>query len=299
MLHKVEVLKRIIWAVFVFTVLVAILGPLYMFFKYSISDPTTLNTFGRPIPLWPNRPTFDVFMYLFKDREFWIAAGNSTIIAFSSVLVTMMFSIPTGYVLAKKNLPFKRVFLLLLISIRLLPEISSVIPITKFIVSNEVVYSIFNCIDTVAEFFGNYNNPSDYLSIIIVHSLLSLPYVIFIAMTGFECIPKEIEEQASVMGATRITIFTKILIPIVFPSLIAGIIYTFIGSWNEFIFAHFILDISGNVQTLTLYLNSNLTGAPPQNVLVAIAVCLSIPVVLFSSFIQRYMVKGMVTGSVK
>ncbi len=299
MLHKVEVVKRIIWAVLVCIVLIAILGPLYMFVKYSISDPTTLNTFGRPIPLWPNRPTFDVFLYLFKDRDFWIAAGNSTIIAFSTVLVTMVFSIPAGYVLAKKNIPFKRIFLLILISIRLLPEISSVIPITKFIHTNGVVYAMYNGIDSFAELLGNYNNPSDYISIVIVHSLLCLPYVIFIAMTGFECIPKDIEEQASVMGATRFIIFTKILIPIVFPSLIAGIIYTFIGSWNEFIFAHFILDISGNIQTLTLYLNRNLTGAPPQNVLVAIAVCLSVPVVLFSSFIQRYMVKGMVTGSVK
>ncbi len=298
--NREEYLKRTIWEILVFIITLSILAPLYMLLKYSISDQTTITTFGRPIPLWPNHPTLAVFKYLFGDREFWGVVWNSTIIALATVVLTMMFSVPAGYVLARYNFPMKRFFLLLLISVRLFPDISSVIPITTFFVTNETVYAINSVIDSIAEFIGIYTKPSGYIAIILSHTLLSLPYVIFMATTAFEFIPKDIEEQASVMGAKRFTIFTKILLPIVFPSLIAGAIYTFLLSWDEFIFAHFLLDTgSGQLQTLTLYLNQNLSFSPPQNILAAISVCLSVPVMIFTFIVQRYMVTGMVSGSVK
>lgn len=271
-----------------------------MLVKYSISDQTTIATFGRPIPLWPNRPTLEVFRYLFDDRQFWFAVGNSTFIALSTVVLTILLSVPAGYVLSRYNFPLKKQFLLLLISIRLFPDISSVIPIATFFFTNDLVHLVFKTIDTIALFLGNNSNPSHYIAIILTHTLMSLPYVIFIATTAFEFVPKDIEEQARVMGANRFTIFAKILIPIVFPSLVAGAIYTFIGSWNEFIFAHFLLDTSGRIQTLVLYLNRYLAvGSPPQNVLVAISVCLSVPVMIFTFIVQRFMITGLVSGSVK
>ncbi len=299
MLHRDDVIKRVIWLTLVSFLLISILAPLYMLFKYSISDQTTIATMGRPIPLWPNHPTLDIFRYLFKDRAFWAAITNSTVIALSTILLTVMFSVPAGYVLARYNFPLKKLFLVLLISIRLFPDISSVIPIATFFITNDTVHHVFSAIDTIAAFFGNYSKPSAYIAIILVHTLLCLPYVIFITTTAFEFVPKDIEEQARVMGANPPTIFTKILMPIVFPSLVSGAIYTFIGSWNEFIFAHFLLDTGGRIQTLVLYLNQNIACFPPQNVLVAISVCLSIPVMVFTFIVQRYMVSGMTSGSVK
>jgi ABC-type glycerol-3-phosphate transport system permease component len=274
-----EIVKRLVWFLAVAVVLTGILAPIYMLLKYSISDMSTINTGGRPIPLWPNRPTFAMFTYLFKDREFWEVVGNSSIIAVSTVLLTSFLSIPAGYVLARYNFPLKRFFLILLVSVRLFPDISSVIPI--------------------ATFFIKTNLHSSYTSVVLAHTLLALPYVIFMATSAFEFVPRDIEEQAMVMGANRFTIFIKILVPVVFPSLVAGAIYTFLLSWDEFIFAHFLLDTGGQIQTLTLYLNQNLSFSPPQNVLAAISVCLSVPVMIFTFIVQRYMVSGMVAGAVK
>ncbi len=274
-----EIGKRIVWAICVIVMIIGIIAPIYLLIKYSISDPSTMNTGGRPIPLWPNRPTFDIFLYLFRDREFWGVVSNSAIIATLTVLLTSLLSIPAGYVLARYNFPLKRFFLILLISVRLFPDISSVIPI--------------------ATFFVRANLHSSFISVVLAHTLLSLPYVIFMATTAFEFVPKDIEEQARVIGANRVTIFTRILVPMVFPSLIAGAIYTFLLSWDEFIFAHFLLDTGGQIQTLTLYLNKNLSFSPPQNVLAAISVCLSVPVMVFTFVVQRYMVSGVVSGAVK
>lgn len=271
--------KRLVWSLCVLVMIVGIVAPIYLLIKYSISDVSTVNTGGKPIPLWPNRPTFDIFLYLFRDREFWEVVGHSAVIAILTVLLTAILSIPAGYVLARYNFPFKRFFLILLISVRLFPDISSVIPI--------------------ATFFVGINLHSSYLSVVLAHTLLSLPYVIFMATTAFEFVPKDIEEQARVIGANRVTIFTKILVPMVLPSLVAGAIYTFLLSWDEFVFAHFLLDTGGNIQTLTLYLNKNLSFSPPQNVLAAISVCLSVPVMIFTFVVQRYMVSGVVSGAVK
>ncbi len=278
-IDKGEVAKKIVWTSCVIVMMVGIIAPIYLLLKYAISDPSTVNTGGRPIPIWPNRPTFDMFLYLFKDREFWAVVANSAIIAVSTVALTSFLSVPAGYVLARYNFPLKRFFLILLISVRLFPDISSVIPI--------------------ATFFVRMNLHSSYLSVVLAHTLLALPYVIFMATTAFEFVPKDIEEQARVIGANRVTIFTKILVPMVFPSLVAGAIYTFLLSWDEFIFAHFLLDTGGQIQTLTLYLNKNLSFSPPQNILAAISVCLSVPVMIFTFIVQRYMVSGVVSGAVK
>ncbi len=278
-IHSSDLVKRYFWISATLFTTIMILLPIYLLVKYSISDPASINTFGNPLPLWPYNPTYSVFAYLFSDIQFWLVVGNSFIIALSTVILTLLMSIPAGYVMTRFNFPFKRLFLVLLISIRLFPDIASVIPITTF--------------------FIKINMSSSFVAIILTHTLLSIPYVIFIASAAFEFIPRDIEEQATVMGAGRVTIFWKILIPMIFPSLVAGAIYTFLLSWDEFIFAHFLLDTSGSIQTLTLYLNQNLSYQPPQNVLAAISVCLSIPVIIFTFIVQRYMVAGVSSGAVK
>lgn len=278
-IHHSDFIKRVVWVVASLFIAIMIMVPIFLLFKYSISDTASINTFGKPLPIWPYNPTFSVFTYLFEDVMFWKVVGNSFVIAFSTVLLTLFMGVPAGYVLARFKFPFKRIFIVLLISIRLFPDIASVIPVTTF--------------------FIKINMPASFISIILAHTLLSIPYVIFIASAAFEFVPRDIEEQARVMGAKRFTIFWKILVPMIFPSLVAGAIYTFLLSWDEFIFAHFLLDTSGSIQTLTLYLNQNLSYQPPQNVLAAISVCLSVPVIVFTFIVQRYMVSGVTSGAVK
>ena len=148
-------------------------------------------------------------------------------------------------------------------------------------------------------FFISLNLYSSFSGVILAHTLLALPYVIFIGMSAFEGIPRDIEEQAMTMGANQFQIFFRILLPIAIPGLAAAAIYTFLLSWDEFIFAHFLLDPGGKIQTLTLYLRSRITFQPPQNLLAAISVCLSLPVIIFSFAVQKYMISGMTAGSVK
>jgi multiple sugar transport system permease protein len=271
-------LKTVIWIVSISCAVLLVLVPLFLLVKYSVSDSASINTGGAPIPLWPYHPTLRSFVYLFSTHQFYTVITNSVIIALSTVGLSMFLGVPAAYVLGTYRVPFRKTLLLGLISVRLFPDISSVIPIT--------------------EFFIKCGLQNSYLGIVLGHTLLALPYVIFIGISAFEAIPPDLEQQARVMGANRYQIFLRVLLPIAIPGLIAAAIYTFLLSWDEFIFAYFLLGV-GRISTLTLYLRQNLSYAPPQNLLAAISVLLSLPVIVFSLLLQKYMTAGYTAGSVK
>jgi ABC-type glycerol-3-phosphate transport system permease component len=269
------------WLLWIFGLVVAIgivIGPVYLLVKYSVSDIASINTGGKPIPFWPAHPTLSVYRYLFTDRHFYVVLGNSFFIATMSVICSMLLGVPAAYILGRYHIPGRRLVLIGIISVRLFPDIASVIPIV--------------------EFFIRISAHQTYWGVILAHTLLALPYVIFIGMGAFEAIPTELEDQAKVMGANRFQTFIAILFPLAVPGLAAAAIYTFLLSWDEFIFVYFLTFGRQEMFTLTLYLNG-LKYAEPQNLLAATSVCLSIPVIIFSMIVQRYMIVGISAGSVK
>ena len=270
--------KRFLWMSGLAIAIIIVIGPVYLLVKYSISDIGSINTGGEPIPFWPAHPTLSVYRYLFTDRHFYVVLGNSFFIALMSVLCSMLLGVPAAYILGRYRIPGRRIVLLGIISVRLFPDIASVIPIV--------------------EFFIRIHAHQTYWGVILAHTLLALPYVIFIGIGAFEAIPKELEDQAWVMGANRYQTFIKILFPLAVPGLAAAAIYTFLLSWDEFIFVYFLTFGRQEMFTLTLYLNG-LKYAEPQNLLAATSVCLSIPVIIFSMVVQRYMIVGISSGSVK
>jgi multiple sugar transport system permease protein len=274
--HPEELTKKALWAVGVALAVAVALAPLYVLLKYSVSS--TVNYGGAPPPFWPDQPTFRFFAYLFTDARFYSVLLNSLVIALGSVALSMALGVPSAYVLARFRVPGRKTLLVGLMSVRLFPDIASVIPVTEFFIRVEA--------------------HNTYAGVVLAHSLLALPYVIFIAMGAFESIPRDLEEQAKVMGANGFVRFFKILLPLTVPGLVAAAIYTFLLSWDEFIFAYFLLGM-GRISTLTLYLNELLNYSPPQNLLAALSLCLSFPVLLFSLAIQKYNTAGVVSGAVK
>jgi ABC-type glycerol-3-phosphate transport system permease component len=271
-------LTDIIWFAGVAVMIGVVVIPIYTMFKYSISDISSINTGGRPIPLWPYHPTFEVFDYLMKTKDFVNAAYTSLRVSFVTVILSLVLGVPTAYVLARKSIPGLSVLLIGVLAIRYAPDISSVVPL--------------------AEFFVRVNLFNSWLSAVFSHTLLSVPYVIFMTMPVFSTIPLELEQQAYILGAGKFYTFTKIILPLAIPGVAAAAIYTFFLSWDEFIFAYFLLNFGGDI-TLPVYLKKILSGMPQQNMLAAMSVILSIPVIIFTFFVQKYVVQGMTLGAVK
>ncbi len=269
-------MRHAIWVCGVCLAVVMVLAPLYVLVKYAVS--ADVVTGGTAPPFWPERPTLKFFVYLFSDSRFYSVVVNSLIIALGTVILSMLLGVPASFVLARHRIPGRKLLLVGLMSVRLFPDIASVIPL--------------------AEFFIRLEGHNTYWGVILAHTLLALPYVVFIAMGAFESIPRDLEEQATVMGANGFVRFYKVLLPLTIPGLVAAAIYTFLLSWDEFIFAYFLLGM-GRISTLTLYLNERLNYSPPQNLLAALSLCLSLPVILFSLAVQKYNTAGVVSGAVK
>ena len=209
-----------------------------------------------------------------------MAAFYSLEIALLTVLFSLITGAPVGYVLSRLKVPGICVIIFFILAIRFFPGICSVVPVVEFF-SNP----IFNLLPVV-------------IKVVLAHTLLSLPYVIFMCQGVFDAIPVELEEQALILKAGRFYTFIYIVIPIARTGIAAAAIYVFLLSWNEFIFSYFLMFQSTTV-TLPVYLFKKIVWTPQLNYLAAISVCLSVPVILFTFIIQKQIVTGATEGSSK
>ncbi len=255
-----------------------VMAPLFMMVKYSISDRSSVVTGGAVIPLWPYHPTLEQFRALAAMDRFAEAALTSLEIALLSVVISLIIGTPAAYALVRHRFPGALVLATFLISVRFFPDIVSVIPIVE-------TFTTVGLVNSVA-------------GVAMAHSLLSIPYVIFIAMGVFEAIPRDLDEQAQVLGASKAYSFIRVILPVALPGLAAASIYVFLLSWDEFIFAYFLL-IFGDLSTLPVLLQKILSWTPQHNLLAAISVMLSIPVILFTFIVQKYMQTGATAGAIK
>ena len=273
-----EKIWKILWAFTLLLVLISIVLPVYMMFQFSISDRDSIITGGEyPPPWFPFHPTFDMYGSMLKDARMIDAALMSIVIAVLTVILTLIIGAPTAFGLARYKIPGSAVLLVAILGIRFFPDVAAAVPILE----------LFTKIGLTKNIWG----------VMLTHTLVSLPYVIFISMGVFASIPRDLEEQAHVLGASKLYSFVHVVLPVAAPGLAASAIYTFLLSWNEFIFAYFLL--WGGTDTLPVFLQRTLFETPPINLLMTIAVIITVPVIIFTFATQKYMKMGMTAGSVK
>ncbi len=276
--------KKVVWFILMVISLFVVLFPLYIMFKYSISDRSTWITGGQyAIPWWPNAPTFEMYEYYLGDSSFIANGVMSLQIAFLSVFLSLAIGAPAAYALSRFKFNGKAVFMFLLIAVRFIPDVTASIPIA-YVFSNSFLYSL-----------------PDVLKISMAHCLLSIPYVIFITQGTFESIPKDLEEQVQILGGSKAYAFFRIVLPIAIPGMAAAAIYVFLLSWNEFTFSYFLTSTSlSSIIPLPVYLKSLFGSMSPNQVTIAtISLLISLPVIAFTIALQKYIVAGMTEGAVK
>jgi N,N'-diacetylchitobiose transport system permease protein len=218
------------------------------------------------------------------DRPyFWTSVGNSVIIVLATVFVSLGLAFLAAVALAKFRFDGRKLFIVALIGIQMLPQAGLIIPLY-------VVLSRYKLT----------TNQYVLIGVIITYMTFALPFAVW-TLRGFLLnIPKELEEAAMVDGLTRVGAFTKILLPLVAPGLVATAVFVFITSWNEFIFAYVLLNDQSK-QTITVWL-SDFYGTSRQvdwGGLMAGSILAAIPVLIFFVIVQRKIAFGLTAGSVK
>lgn len=241
------------------------------------------NIFQYPPQLFPKQFTLSNFVEVLKLVPIVKYAINSFIVAFFTVVLNLIFSSLAAYPLARMEFKGKNfAFFMILLTLT--------VPFQAIMLPMYIIVLKMNLIDSVSEFCG-------YLGLILPFCVNA--FGIFLLRQAFLTIPKEIEESAIVDGCNSFQLFYKVLLPLIKPSLSVLAIFTFVGSWGEFLWPSIILT-KQSLFTLPVGINE-LQGAFSANYrLIAAGSMISIvPIVVFFLVLQKYFIKGTNEGAVK
>src|SRR3954463_10336480 len=194
-------------------IVVFCLAPFYWLVNISLKTGPDLS--GSDVV--PPSPTLNNYKSVFQNDDFVHALGNSAIVSVTTTVLALVVGSFCAYALARLRFPGKFWLLALVLSITTFPGIAIATPIFKLWTD----LGLFNTL----------------IGLIIPYLCFALPLAIYILVSFFKEIPKDLEEAALVDGATRFQAFRKIVIPLAAPGLATAGILTFIAAWNEFLFS--------------------------------------------------------------
>ena len=267
-----------VWNVVGLAVFVVMIFPVFWMVSTAFKSDDQINALT---PTWfPLHPTLQHFRDALAKPYFWDDVKNSVIVVLVTVSIAMVLAFLAAVALSKYRFTGRKLFIVLVIGVQMLPGAGLIIPLY-------VVLARFHEVNTLT-------------GVILVYLTGVLPFSVW-TLRGFIIgIPKELEEAAMVDGSTRFGAFTRILLPLVAPGLVATSVFAFITSWNEYIFARVLLN-DGSKQTITVWL-SYFLGSSRQTdygALMAASTLTAIPVVVFFLLIQRRIAFGLTAGAVR
>ncbi|MCA1411400.1 carbohydrate ABC transporter permease [Bradyrhizobium sp. NBAIM20] len=209
--------------------------------------------------------------------DFLTPIANSVVIAFGAVTISVVVGVPAGYVLARRDVPFKEDIAFFILGFRFAPALLVVIPL----------FSVFQRIGLYDTYFG----------MIWVYQVVTLPMIVWLSRSYIEDIPKDIEEAAAMDGAKPFRIVLHIVLPLLKPGLIGASLLIFLLAWHNFALG---LILSSTRAPVTVALLKLLNpGVQFYPVMAAgLVVTMVIPVVLIVLG-QRHLERGLTFGAVK
>lgn len=241
------------------------------------------NIFAYPPTIIPTDFTWANYTGVWDKVDFIGYFVNSMIVAGGTVLLNLILSAMAGYPLARMEFKGKKIAFFSILATIMIPFQAIMLPVYLITLKLHLVDSV--------------NNFAGYVGLIMPFAVSA--FGIFLMRQAFLGIPREMEEAAIVDGCTVWQLFTKILIPMVKPSLAVLAIFTFIGSWGEFLWPSIVLTKEA-MYTLPVGVN-NLQGMFSSNwrFIAAGSILSTIPILIFFLSMQRYFISGENEGAVK
>ncbi len=272
---------RLLWGLglMMFVLIVAI--PFYVMVMTSLKSQQSLlaNPLDFSIdPAVGGTVLFRSYIELFTEYDFGTLLLNSAIVSVATVVITLLFSVPGAYAVAKLRFPGRKWLSGSVLLIYLIPAIILVIPL----------YAVFSQL-------GLRNS---LLGLCIVYPATTIPVALYMLRGYFAGLPSELDDAGLMDGLSRLQIITRIAMPLSMPAIASVALYVFMIAWNEFLFAFMFLD---DVKLFTLsrgIVSLNSSEVPRQH-LMAGAVIATTPVLILFLWFERFLVTGLTAGSVK
>ncbi len=228
-------------------------------------------------------PTLDNYKNLFfgGESDYPRYFLNSTIVVLTTVAIAILIGSLGAYALSRLKVPFNldKIVLSWLLFVRMVHPIALLLPF----------FLIFNHL-------GLYNTK---IALIAIYVAINMPLTIWMLKDFFEGLPESIEESALIDGCSRFQAFYKIALPLVAPGLVATAVFSFITVWNEYLIA-LILTSTPDVMTLPVGIaRLSQQYFVKWGEISAAATIYVIPVFVFTSIVQRHLIRGLTFGAVK
>ncbi|MFA7658977.1 MAG: carbohydrate ABC transporter permease [Candidatus Gastranaerophilaceae bacterium] len=241
------------------------------------------NIFAYPPQIIPTDFTWANYVGVWKRVDFVAYFVNSMIVAGATVFLNLLLSALAAYPLARMEFGGKKASFFAVLATIMVPFQAIMLPV--YLITLKL-----NMVDSV-------NNLMGYLGLVMPFAVSA--FGIFLMRQAFLAIPKEMEEAAIVDGCNVFQVFFRVLLPMVKPSLAVLAIFTFIGSWGEFLWPSIVLT-KESMYTLPVGVN-NLQGMFSSNwrFIAAGSILATIPIVIFFLAMQKYFISGENEGAVK
>lgn len=248
-------------------------------FYWSVGTALKLeqNVFASPPQWWPTPATLENFIQVITRIHFFQYFGNSVFVSAVVTLGHVFFDTLAGYAFAKLKFPFRdQIFFIMLLAL-MVPFQVNLIPVYK-------IMATFHWIDT-------------YWALIIPN--LTSIFGIFLMRQFMMSIPNELLDAARIDGCNEFGVFRRIVLPLALPGIATLVIFTFMGTWNDFLWPRLVIN-SSKLFTLPLGL-AMLQMKNTSNVaqIMAGTVLTALPMIIVFLFMQRQFIEGMTAGALK
>lgn len=267
--------RILLWIALALTVVLYGFPFVYMLFT---SFKTPLETIAVPPSILPNEWTTANYASALARDGVVASFVNSAITALLSTGLSLFLAVPAAYAVTRFRTGYGNIFIILALVMRMVPPIVIGVPMVQ----------IFKSI-------GLYDTS---FALAIAHTTISLPLSIWLMASFFEAVPGELEEAATMDGATRLGALWRIVLPVTAGGIAVTAIFAFLASWNEFLFS-LLLTAFRSQTTPIVIANFQTQFGLDWGAMTSLAVLYSVPVILLTLLLQRHIVAGMTLGAVK
>ncbi|MEO1702602.1 MAG: carbohydrate ABC transporter permease [Pseudomonadota bacterium] len=264
---------------YIFFIAIVII-PFYVMVMTSLKNQAELlaNPLDFSLDLSKGWDLFRSYRELITDFNFGWYLWASFYVSVLTVLLTLLFSVPGAYAVARLRFRGQKAFSRSILLIYMVPMIVLALPIY-------IAFSVTGLRNTI-------------VGILMIYPVTTIPVALYMLQGYFRGLPAEVEEAGLMDGLTRLQVIWKITLPLSLPALASVSLYVFMIAWNEFLLAFMLLDDPSKF-TLTRGIASLNSSEIPRQHLMAGSVIATVPVMLLFLGLERFMTKGLTAGSVK
>lgn len=253
---------------------------LFPFWWMALSSIKTLRELYTIPPVWwPEAPTLDNYRKVLFESNIPRYFLNSLVISIGATALALVLAVFASYGFARFKFKGKALLQSFVLVGQLLPTAAIIVPLF-------ITLRVLGLVNT-------------YWGLILVYMIITLPLSVWMLTSYFKAIPVELEEAAIIDGASRLGCLLRITLPLSLPGIVSVLVYAFVTTWNEFIFA-LCFATDSSVKTLPIGLAEFSTEFNTDwGAVMAASVVMTLPIALLFLSMQRLFIGGLTAGATK